>query len=194
MKTQARINKHPYILWLTSKQDVELDIDNMTVSIDDTGNTSIKQISLIQVFIMKFLPILFLLYVGGAIPHTKQEFILLAIAIVLSIISLIVCFKTKLFRLYIIAVIVTLYYLLFSYPTIAVFYDMIFLYVAEMTLVSLIIREFIIDLNSTYYVLEDIKLSSNVRISERKKRPLIKIFRWSFLSVNTGFKIRCLRA
>lgn len=57
-----RINKYPFFLWLTqSRDDLTLNLKEKVVESEELGKSSIKEIPLYFVVLMKYLPILLLL-------------------------------------------------------------------------------------------------------------------------------------
>lgn len=183
----TRINTYPFFLWLTRKSEATLDFDNMTVT-SELGTSTIEEISFLQVLIMKYLPILFMLVAGGNVPTSKDEFAVAGLALIITVVSTLVFIKLpKLFKSYIVLCIFIIYYILWEHMSFAAYVDMAILYLVEITLVTMVIMEFTVDLNSTYYVLKDMKKVTTIHPSKRQKRPLIKLFKWNFIHVNTGF-------
>ena len=56
-----RINKYPFLLWLTQeRKDLKLDLANNKVYSDELGQSTIKKVPIALIIIMKYLPLAFL--------------------------------------------------------------------------------------------------------------------------------------
>lgn len=183
----VRVNKIPYLLWFTN--GIRLDVNFKKMQIQNKHGamkSKISQVSTLQIFFLKYLPILLLLAVGGVVPDSFKELALLGVGIFIAF-SVLYMFTnhTKYFKLFILAGSASVWFYMIKGGDAGNF-ERILLYSIEALIVGYIIFEITSGRWERYYFLEDIESDISIN-SERKKRPMVKIGNREFLKVNTGY-------
>ena len=71
-----RINKYPFFLWLTQKRDdFKLDLQNQRIYSDELGSSSIKAVPIYWIILMKYVPVLLLIY-HFYFPQNQQDLLI----------------------------------------------------------------------------------------------------------------------
>lgn len=188
MKTFAvRVNKAPYFLFSTRGTEIKIDFEKMKMESKNGTKSSITKVSEFQIFMMKYVPILLLLIVGGVFPYGMKEIYLWLSGGVIAFTVLSVFINhIKWFKLFVLAssALVWAYMLLNGGD--AYNFERILLYSVEWLMVGFIGWEINSGRWSNYYSLDDFE--SNITIKNSKtKTPFLKIGSKSFLNIDTGF-------
>lgn len=184
-----RINKYPFLLWLTEKKDdLQLDLKNLKVSNEELGESSLKPIPMYVVFLIKYLPlVLFLL--NFYYPHDLQEFFLFVVAFVITL-GLTFAFQYPLiFKLIVIALCGINFYCVFAIEDYAVGLDIALTFFVECILLVIIALDvFFYKAYKNWYYLESFKNEINIRFTQRKEKRLLFFWKKN-LGFNTEKKV-----
>lgn len=183
----VRVNKIPYLLWFTNGIRLDIDFKKMQIQNEHGAMKSkITQVNPLQIFFMKYLPILLLLIVGGVVPDSLKEWALLGTGISIAFLVLYVfIYHTQWFKLFILIGSAFVWTYMLNGGDASNF-ERILLYSIEALIIGYVIFEISSGRLEKYYFLEDIESEISVK-NERKKKPIIKIWNKEFLQVNSGY-------
>lgn len=184
MKTlSTRINKYPYFLWLTYFKELEFDFENMKVK-SDVGESSITKVSKYWIFLLKYLPFVLLLTFGSYPKDQSDVFIFLgSFIIVVSSIYLLIKFP-RYFIKYLIAFTIFVNLLIYNYSILTIIIDSAIVYIVELIILSILLRDIYKKNYNKYYFLESVKKFNTIHFAKKHNRPLvplipkIKTFGW----------------
>lgn len=190
MKKQVKINKYPYLLWLHYRKELEVDLENQKVKSEYT-ESKIKNVANWKIFLMKYLPFLIILFFG-VYPQNLVELKVFAIALFVVAISSIILVKfLKHFKKYLILVTLFGYYIIFTNTEHIQLIDMFSLFIAEIIIVIVLIRDIYLKKYTNYYYLSDIKKINKITVAKKHERPLIPLWFGSkgLFKIKRGFNI-----
>lgn len=181
----TRVNKIPYLLWFSDGIILDADLQKKIVQ---NGNaiSNIKKVSKTEIFLMKYLPLLLLLLVGGNAPDSMLELAYFGVGALLTYLVMYMFLNhINWFKLLVFFISAFVWFLLLKVDGSAYVIDRVLLYSFESLMIGYVLWEILSKRWDKYYYLINVK--SDVKISsERKKRPLIKIGNKEFLKFNTG--------
>ena len=79
MKHICKINKMPFVLWFTHPIKLDIDFDKKLATNEDGLKTNIKKVSTTFIFLIKYLPLLLIFFLGIKTPNDLEELSLFAI-------------------------------------------------------------------------------------------------------------------
>lgn len=173
-KVLAQFTKYPFFLFLTYKKEANLDSEKMELA-TDLRSSRIEPVPIWQIAIMKYVPLLFLLYWSNK-PNTLQELyvMLFAIVYVLGLFAL-WNWKEGVARIFGLVSIVAVYYILFKLK-VPSYYIMWFI---GFSMSFIVILYMIYDITNkrykNYYKLLDLGGKKHIQLTTRQKRPLLMV-------------------
>ncbi len=190
---KCRINKYPYLLWLTSHREFEIDLDSLMIR-NGSRAYSIKKVSLFNILLLKYLPFLVLLAIGISIPSSKEELLLCGIALVVCVLSLFIFIKLQnQFKKYLIVLSFCMYYIIWEHTDLIYFVENILMYISEIILIALIISDIVKKNYQNYYYLADMNHETTIHLAKKQKeaRKLLRIpfTEKGIFNVKKGFNI-----
>ncbi|MCF6339958.1 MAG: hypothetical protein L3J10_04290 [Sulfurimonas sp.] len=187
MKYISKLNKLPYILWFTNPITLDFDFEKKIATNEDGLKTNIKEVSPKLIFLIKYLPLLLIFFLGLKIPNDLEELSLFAIGTLVAFIMqyIFVNFMKTMKKVIIGLTLVMYASLYFGYA-----YEMeqIILYMLEVLIVFFFYREFMQEKYKGYYHLQNYERKATVTMAKKKKRPILRLWgERGFFKVNTGF-------
>ena len=198
----AQFNRYPFFLFLTYKKEARLDLEKMeihTVIEEEEYNEATKQMETVtinrmsrvepvptwQVVLMKYMPILFLLYWSNY-PNSKNEFIVALISLVyFSTFVSLFNYNRTLAKYVGILSIVLLYFVRFKLNVSAMHINWFIGYMMSYTMIFFIVYDVYKKQYLNYYTLIDLGGVKRIQLATRQKRPLLII---PFMRKMTGGK------
>lgn len=198
----AQFNRYPFFLFLTHKKEAQLDLEKMevhTVIEEEEYNEATKQMETVtinrmsriepvptwQVVLMKYMPILFLLYWSNY-PNSKVELYVALISLVYFSAFVSVYNYNRTLAKYIgILSIVLLYFVRFKLNVSAMNINWFLGYMMTYTMAFYVIYDVYKKRYLHYYNLLDLGGVKHIQLSTRQKRPLLMI---PFMRKMTGGK------
>lgn len=211
----AQFNKYPFFLFLTYSKEARLDLEKMevhTVIEDQEYNSDTKQMETVaikrmsrieavptwQVVLMKYMPILFLLYWSNY-PNSKAELYVALISLAYFSAFVGVFNYNRTLAKYIgILSIVALYFVRFKLHVNAIHINWFLGYFMTYTMAFYLIYDLYKKRYRNYYNLLDLGGTKRIQLATRQKRPLIMIpfmrkmtggRKAGILHVNQGFNL-----
>ena len=201
-KVLAQFNRYPFFLFLTYKKEARLDLEKMevhTVIEEEEYNEATKQMETVtinrmsriepvptwQVVLMKYMPILFLLYWSNY-PNSKNEFIVALISLVyFSAFVSLFNYNRTLAKYIGILSIVLLYFVRFKLNVSALHINWFIGYMMTYTMIFFIVYDVYKKQYLNYYTLIDLGGVKRIQLATRQKRPLLMV---PFMRKMTGGK------
>lgn len=184
----AKINRVPYLLWFNIPTIVEVDWERGLIHNDFGMKSKIVKVNKWLVFLMKYLPLLLLLLVGGNAPQDALEVALFALGGIITYLSIWVYTEhPNLFKIYVVAFCFTGLWLLTQseIKEIGFYIERTLLFATEALMIGFVVYEITTGKWDKYYMLKHV--SSDITLkSERKSKPLLKIGNKELLNVRTG--------
>ncbi|MCK9454226.1 hypothetical protein [Sulfurimonas sp.] len=184
----AKINRVPYLLWFNIPTIVEVDWQRGWIHNDFGTKSKIVKVNKWLVFVMKYLPLLLLLLIGGNAPQDALEVALFALGGIITYLSIwVFTEKPDWFKLYVVALCFGGLWLLLQseIKEIGFWIDRTLLFATEALILGFVIHEIVTGKWDKYYMLKHV--SSDITLkSERKSKPLLKIGNKELLNIKTG--------
>ena len=202
MKVLAQFNRYPFFLFLTYKKEARLDLEKNeihTVIEEEEYNEATKQMETVtinrmsriepvptwQVVLMKYIPIIFLLYWSNY-PNSKNELIVALISLVyFSAFVSLFNYNRTLAKYIGILSIVLLYFVRFKLNVSAMNINWFLGYMITYTMAFYVIYDVYKKRYLHYYNLLDLGGVKHIQLATRQKRPLLMI---PFMRKMTGGK------
>lgn len=184
----SRINRVPYLLWLNIPTIMEVDWQKGLIHNEFGTKSKIVPVSKWLVFAIKYLPLIFLLLIGGNAPQDALEVGLFALGAIITYLSIwIYTEHPNLFKLYIVAFCFTGIWLLTQseIKEVGFWIDRTLLFATEALMIGFIIYEITTGKWNQYYYLKHVMSDITLK-SERKSKPLLKIGKKELLHIKTG--------
>lgn len=175
MKSQVKINKYPFLLWLHYRKDLDIDLENQIIK-SEVAESRIKRIDNWKVFLMKYLPFVLILFFG-IYPQSFMELKIFLLSLLVVFISSLVLIKfLKYFKKYLILLTLIGYYIIFTNTEHIQLIDLFSVYAAELIVVAILVRDIYLKRYANYYYLLDIKKINKVNIATQHTKPLIPLW------------------
>ncbi len=184
----AKINRVPYLLWFNVPTVVEVDWQSGWIHNEFGTKSKIVKVNKWLVFLMKYLPLLLLLLVGGNAPQDALEVALFALGAIITYFSIwIYTEHPNLFKIYVVAFCFTGLWLLTQseIKEIGFWIDRTLLFATEALILGFVIHEIGTGKWDKYYMLKHVTSDITLK-SERKSKPLLKIGNKELLNIKTG--------
>ena len=184
----AKINRVPYLLWFNIPTVVEVDWQRGWIHNEFGTKSKIVKVNKWLVFLMKYLPLLLLLLVGGNAPQTALEVGFFALGAIITYLSIwVFTEKPDWFKLYVVALCFGGLWLLTQSEIreIGFWIDRTLLFATEALMIGFIVYEIGTGKWDKYYMLKHVTSDITLK-SERKSKPLLKIAGKELLNVKTG--------
>lgn len=184
----AKINRVPYLLWFNNAVVVEADWRKEHIWNDFGTKSKIAKVNKWLIFLMKYVPLLLLLMIGGVAPQDAQDYGFFALGGGIAFASIWVWVNYPNWsKLHIIALCgLGLWFLTKSgINDIAYYIDRVFMFGTEALLLGYIAHEIITGKWDKYYFLKHVWSDITLK-SERKSKPLLKIGNREILNIKTG--------
>ncbi|MBW6489001.1 hypothetical protein [Sulfurimonas sp.] len=184
----AKINRVPYLLWFNVLTVVSVDWQRGWIWNDFGTKSKIQKVNKWLVFLMKYLPLLLLLLIGGNAPQDALEVALFALGAIIAYSSIwVFTEKPDWFKLYVVALCFGGLWLLTQseIKEIGFWIDRTLLFATEALILGFVVHEIVTGKWDKYYMLKHV--SSDITLkSECKSKPLLKIAGKELLNVRTG--------
>lgn len=181
-----KINKYPFFLWLTQKRDdLKLNLQEMTIESEELGKSSLKEVPVYLIAILKYLPFLliipFLYY-----PTNKSDLLPFVGAFLVVGLMFFVYIKFEnLLKYFAILLALSNFFLIFIVDEYAVFLDTGITFFVEIGLFTLLILDiFYFKAYKNWYFIENFRNEVNIKVANKKERKFL------FWKKNVGFDVK----
>jgi hypothetical protein len=180
-----RINKYPFLLWLTQeREDLKVDLVNNKVYSDELGQSTIKKVPITLIVIMKYLPLVFLSSFFF-IPRNLFEVGLAIFALIFIGIFYLLLNYDLILKGVIIAFCAMNFYLVFALEDYASYLSTALTLFTELLMISIVLYDiFITKGYKNWYFLESFKKEVNVKFAQKSEKKYLL-----FKKRNVGFNV-----